>query len=400
MNDQAERPVYMDHAATTFIKPEVIAAMAPYFSQYFGNPSSLYRFAGEPRKGVDAAREQVAAALGATPAEVFFCAGGSEADNWAIKGVALANHKRGDHIVTTAIEHHAVLHTCEWLEKHGFSVTYLPVDTFGRVDPGDVEEAITGRTVLISVMTANNEIGTIQPVARIGRIAHDHDVLFHTDAVQAIGAVPIDVESMNIDLLSLSGHKFYGPKGTGALYVRRGTRLENLVHGGGQERGRRAGTENVPGIVGMGKAIELATADIEGHNRRLAAMRDRLIREVLSTIPDSRLNGHPTERLANNANFSFRYVEGESILLMLDARGICASTGSACSSASLEPSHVLLATGLAHEEAHGSLRLTLGDANTEDDVGYVLEVLPEVIGRLRQISPLTPPAGKRVPEAE
>ncbi|MFA6673289.1 MAG: cysteine desulfurase NifS [Methanoculleus sp.] len=400
MNDQAERPVYMDHAATTFIKPEVIAAMAPYFSQYFGNPSSLYRFAGEPRKGVDAAREQVAAALGATPAEVFFCAGGSEADNWAIKGVALANHKRGDHIVTTAIEHHAVLHTCEWLEKQGFSVTYLPVDKFGRVDPGDVEEAITGRTVLVSVMTANNEIGTIQPVARIGRIAHDHDVLFHTDAVQAIGAVPIDVESMNIDLLSLSGHKFYGPKGTGALYVRRGTRLENLVHGGGQERGRRAGTENVPGIVGLGKAIEVATADIEGHNRRLVAMRDRLIREVLSTIPDSRLNGHPTERLANNANFSFRYVEGESILLMLDARGICASTGSACSSASLEPSHVLLATGLAHEEAHGSLRLTLGDANTPDDVEYVLSVLPEVIGRLRQISPLTPPAGKRVPEAE
>ena len=400
MNDQAERPVYMDHAATTFIKPEVLAAMAPYFSQYFGNPSSLYRFAGEPRKGVDAAREQVAAALGATPAEVFFCAGGSEADNWAIKGVALANHKRGDHIVTTAIEHHAVLHTCEWLEKHGFSVTYLPVDKFGRVDPGDVEEAITGRTVLVSVMTANNEIGTIQPVARIGRIAHDHGVLFHTDAVQAIGAVPIDVESMNIDLLSLSGHKFYGPKGTGALYVRRGTRLENLVHGGGQERGRRAGTENVPGIVGLGKAIEVATADIEGHNRRLVAMRDRLIREVLSTIPDSRLNGHPTERLANNANFSFRYVEGESILLMLDARGICASTGSACSSASLEPSHVLLATGLAHEEAHGSLRLTLGDANTPDDVEYVLSVLPEVIGRLRQISPLTPPAGKRVPEAE
>jgi cysteine desulfurase len=400
MNDQVERPVYMDHAATTFIKPEVIAAMAPYFSQYFGNPSSLYRFAGEPRKGVDAAREQVAAALGATPAEVFFCAGGSEADNWAIKGVALANHKRGDHIITTAIEHHAVLHTCEWLEKQGFSVTYLPVDKFGRVDAGEVEEAITGRTILVSVMTANNEIGTIQPVARIGKIAHDHDVLFHTDAVQAIGAVPIDVESMNIDLLSLSGHKFYGPKGTGALYVRRGTRLENLVHGGGQERGRRAGTENVPGIVGLGKAIEVATADIEGHNRRLAAMRDRLIREVLSTIPDSRLNGHPTERLANNANFSFRYVEGESILLMLDAHGICASTGSACSSASLEPSHVLLATGLPHEEAHGSLRLTLGDANTPDDVEYVLSVLPEVIRRLREISPLTPPAGKKVPEVE
>ena len=400
MSSQDQRPVYMDHAATTFTKPEVLAAMGPYFSQYFGNPSSLYRFAGESRKGVEAARGRVAAALGATPAEIFFCAGGSEADNWAIKGAALANRKRGDHIITTAIEHHAVLHTCAWLEKQGFSVTYLPVDRYGRVDAGDVEEAITGRTILISVMTANNEIGTIQPVARIGKIAHDHDVLFHTDAVQAIGAVPIDVESMNIDLLSLSGHKFYGPKGTGALYVRQGTLLENLIHGGGQERGRRAGTENVPGIVGLGKAIELATADIEGHNRRLSAMRDHLIREVLATIPDSRLNGHPTERLANNANFSFRYVEGESILLMLDARGICASTGSACSSASSEPSHVLLATGLAHEEAHGSLRLTLGDANTEEDVDYVLSVLPEVIGRLRQISPLTPPAGKKVPEVE
>ena len=399
MNDPVERPVYMDHAATPFIKPEVIAARAPDFSQYFGNPSSLYRFAGEPRKGVDAAREQVAAALGAAPAEVFFTAGGSEADNWAIKGVALANRKRGDHIVTTAIEHHAVLHTCAWLEKQGFSVTYLPVDKFGRVDAGDVEEAITGRTILVSVMTANNEIGTIQPVARIGKIAHDHDVLFHTDAVQAIGAVPIDVEGMNIDLLSLSGHKFYGPKGTGALYVRRGTRLENLVHGGGQERGRRAGTENVPGIVGLGKAIEVATADIEGHNRRLVAMRDRLIREVLSTIPDSRLNGHPTERLANNANFSFRYVEGESILLLLDARGICASTGSACSSGSSEPSHVRLAVGLSPEEAPGSLRLPLGDANTEDDVDYVLEVLPDVIGRLRKISPLTP-SSPRVPEVD
>ncbi|WP_292517087.1 cysteine desulfurase NifS [Methanoculleus sp.] len=396
MNDQADRPVYMDHAATTFMKPEVLAAMAPYFSQYFGNPSSLYRFSGEPRKGVDAARRQVAAALGANPEEIYFCAGGSEADNWAIKGVALANRKRGDHIITSAIEHHAVLHTCEWLKRQGFLVTYLPVDEFGRVDPGSVEEAITDRTTLVSVMTANNEIGTIQPVAEIGRVAHDHGALFHTDAVQAVGAVPIDVDAMNIDLLSLSGHKFYGPKGTGALYVRRGTRLENLVHGGGQERGRRAGTENVPGIVGLGRAIELATADIEGHNRRIAAMRDRLIRGVLGSIPDARLNGHPTERLANNANFSFRYVEGESILLLLDAQGICASTGSACSSGSLEPSHVLLATGLSHEEAHGSLRLTLGDANTEDDVDYVLSVLPDVIGRLRRISPLTPPgAGVR-----
>jgi cysteine desulfurase len=264
MNDQDQRPVYMDHAATTFTKPEVLAAMAPYFSLHFGNPSSLYRFAGESRKGVEAARGQVAAALGAAPEEIYFTAGGSEADNWAIKGAALANRKKGDHIVTTAIEHHAVLHTCEWLEKQGFSVTYLPVDKFGRVDPGEVEEAITGRTTLVSVMTANNEIGTIQPIAEIGKITRDHDVLFHTDAVQAIGAVPIDVDSMGIDLLSLSGHKFYGPKGTGALYIRRRTRIENLIHGGGQEHGRRAGTENVPGIVGLGKAIELATADIEG----------------------------------------------------------------------------------------------------------------------------------------
>ena len=399
MNDQVERPVYMDHAATTFMKPEVVAAMVPYLSEYFGNPSSLYRFSREPREGIEAARRQVAVAIGATPQEIFFTAGGTEADNWAIKGVALANRARGNHIVTSAIEHHAVLHTCEWLEKQGFSVTYLPVDGFGRVDPGDVEAAITDATILVSVMTANNEIGTVQPVAEIGRVAHDHGVLFHTDAVQAIGAVPIDVDVMNVDLLSLSGHKFYGPKGTGALYIRRGTRIETLIHGGGQEQRRRAGTENVPGIVGLGRAIELATADIAGHNRRIAAMRDRLVRGVLDAIPDARLNGHPTERLANNANFSFRYVEGESILLLLDGRGIAASTGSACSSGSLDPSHVLLAIGLSHEEAHGSLRLTLGDANTEDDVDYILEVLPEVIGRLRDISPLTPPS-PGVPEAE
>ena len=399
MNDQDQRPVYMDHAATTFMKPEVLAAMAPYFSRHFGNPSSIYRFSRESREGVEEARTRVATALGAGPEEIFFCAGGSEADNWAIKGVASALRKRGGHIVTSAIEHHAVLHTCRALEKQGFSVTYLPVDEYGRVDPGDVEDAITDRTILVSVMTANNEIGTVQPVAAIGKVVHDHGVLFHTDAVQAVGAVPIDVDEMGIDLLSLSGHKFYGPKGTGALYIRRGMRIENLIHGGGQERGRRAGTENVPGIVGLGKAIELATADIEGHNRRIAAMRDRLIRGVLGSIPDTRLNGHPKQRLPNNANFSFRYVEGESILLLLDARGICASTGSACSSASLEPSHVLLATGLAPEEAHGSLRLTLGDANTEDDVDYVLSVLPEVIGRLRQISPLTPTCA-RIPEVD
>ena len=399
MNDHAGRPVYMDHAATTFMKPEVVAAMAPYLSEHFGNPSSLYRFSRESRRGVEGAREQVAAAIGANPAEVFFTAGGTEADNWAIKGVALANRGRGDHIVTSAIEHHAVLHTCEWLERQGFSVTYLPVDEFGRVDPGQVGEAITDETILVSVMAANNEIGTIQSIAEIGRVAHDHGVLFHTDAVQAIGAVPIDVGAMGIDLLSLSGHKFYGPKGTGALYIREGTRIEPFIHGGGQERGQRAGTENVPGIAGLGRAIELATADIEGHNRRIAAMRDRMIRGVFDSIPDVRLNGHPTERLANNANFSFRYVEGEAILLLLDAHGICASTGSACSSGSSEPSHVLLATGIPPEDAHGSLRLTLGDANTMDDIDYLLEVLPEVIERLRRISPLAPPS-PRAPEAE
>jgi len=396
---EQRRTVYMDHAATTPVRPEVARAMLPYFSERFGNPSSLYALAREAKEAVEEARRRVAAAIGARPEEIFFTSGGTEADNWAVKGVVAASRKKGDHIITSAIEHHAVLHPCRALEKQGYRVTYLPVDGYGRVDPGDVENAITDRTVLVSVMTANNEIGTVQPIGEIGRIAHDHGVLFHTDAVQAIGAVPIDVAAMEIDLLSLSGHKFYGPKGTGALYIRQGTRIESLIHGGGQERGRRAGTENVPGIVGLGRAIEVATADIEGHNRRIAAMRDRLIRGVLDTIPDTRLNGHPTERLANNANFSFRYVEGESILLLLDAHGICASTGSACSSGSPEPSHVLLATGLTPEEAHGSLRLTLGDANTADDIDYALRLLPEVIGRLRRISPLTP-AEKRVQEAD
>jgi cysteine desulfurase len=394
-----QRPIYMDHAATTYLKPEVVAAMVPYFSEYFGNPSSLYRFAQESRKAVEEARERVAAALGARRDEIYFTAGGTEADNWALKGIASAHRKQGNHIITSSIEHHAVLNPCAYLEKQGFDVTYLPVDEWGMVDPADVEAAITDRTILVSVMTANNEIGTIQPVAEIGRITHDRGVLFHSDAVQAIGAVPVDVDAMQVDLLSLSGHKFYGPKGIGALYMRKGTRIDNLLHGGGQERGRRAGTENLTGIVGLGRAIELATADIEGHNRRIAGMRDRLLTGILEAIPASRLNGHPTRRLPNNINISFRYVEGESILLLMDAHGICASTGSACSSGSLEPSHVLRAIGLSHEEAHGSLRLTLGDANTEEQVEYVLDVLPRVIGRLRQISPLTPP-GITVREGE
>lgn len=389
------REIYMDHAATTPTHPDVVAAMQPYFTERFGNPSSLYDRAREAREAVAGAREQVAAALGADPDEIFFTAGGTESDNWAIKGAAAARKKKGDHIITTAIEHHAVLHTCQYLEEEGYRVTYLPVDGHGRVDPADVEEAITPATTLISVMAANNEVGTLQPIAEIGAIARDHGIPFHTDAVQAIGAVPIDVDDLNADLLSLSAHKFYGPKGTGALYIRKGTRIHNLIHGGGQERRRRAGTENVPGIVGLGAAIERATADIEGHTRPIAAMRDRLIREIPELIPETRLNGHPTERLPNNVNVAFRYVEGESILLMLDHHGIAASTGSACTSATLEPSHVLLALGLSHEEAHGSLRLTLGEANTDGDVDAVLGVLPGIIERLRSISPLAPNRGGR-----
>ena len=385
---EEKRSVYMDHAATTPTRPEVARAMLPYFSERFGNPSSLYTLAREAKEAVEEARRKVAAAIGASPEEIFFTSGGTEADNWAIKGVAAANRKKGDHIITSSIEHHAVIHTCESLEKQGYRVTYLPVDEFGRVDPATVEEAITDQTILISIMTANNEIGTIEPVAEIAKVAHDHDIPFHTDAVQAIGAIPVSVDDMGADLLALSAHKFGGPKGVGALYIRKRTRIGTFIDGGAQERGKRAGTENVPGIVGLGRAIELAVAEMPEKSPRLAAMRDRLIRKILETIPDTRLNGHPTERLPNNVNVAFRYVEGESILLMLDALGIAASTGSACTSASLEPSHVLVACGLPHEEAHGSLRLTLGSRNTDDDIDYVLSVLPGVIERLRAISPL------------
>ncbi|MDD3858241.1 MAG: cysteine desulfurase NifS [Methanoculleus sp.] len=388
MIDGGRRSVYMDHAATTPVRPEVVEAMLPYFSERFGNPSSIYALAREAKEAVEEARGRVAAAIGATPEEVYFTSGGTEADNWAVKGVALRG--KGDHIVTSAIEHHAVLHPCQALEKQGYRVTSLPVDEFGRVEPAAVEEAITDATVLVSVMAANNEIGTIQPIAAIAKIAHDHKVPFHTDAVQAIGAFPVDVDTMGADLLALSAHKFGGPKGVGALYVRKGTRIGTFMDGGAQERGRRAGTENVPGIVGLGCAIELAVAEMPQNAPRLAGMRDRLIRGILDAIPEIRLNGHPTERLPNNVNVAFRYVEGESILLMLDALGIAASTGSACTSASLEPSHVLTSCGLPPEEAHGSLRLTLGSRNTEEDVDYVLSVLPGVIERLRKMSPLTP----------
>lgn len=382
------RAIYMDHAATTYTKKEVLEEMLPFFSENFGNPSSVHKFGRDVRKCVDNAREKVAKALGADPSEIYFTAGGSESDNWAVKGAAYANKSKGNHIITTGIEHHALLHTCEYLEKEGFEVTYLPVDENGLVSIEDVKNAITDKTILISIMYANNEIGTIQPIAEIGKLAKEKGIYFHTDAVQAVGSVRIDVKEQNIDMLSLSAHKFYGPKGIGALYVRKGVKLINLVHGGAQERGRRAGTENVPAIIGLGKAIELATENLEANNKRITALRDKLIKGVMEKIPYSRLNGHPVKRLPGNASFCFRYIEGESLLLNLDMKGIAGSSGSACTSGSLDPSHVLLAIGLPHEIAHGSLRLSLGAVNTEEDIDYVLEVLPEIVDRLRQMSPL------------
>lgn len=382
------RRIYLDHSATTRVKPEVLEEMLPVYTDYYGNPSSIYSFGREAKKLVDQARMRVAKALGALPEEIFFTAGGSESDNWVLRGVSYANKNRGNHIITTSIEHHAILHTCEQLEKEGFEVTYLPVDSYGMISLEDLKAAITDKTILISVMYANNEIGTIEPIEEIGKIAKERNIYFHTDAVQAVGNVKIDVKAQNIDMLSLSAHKFYGPKGIGALYIRKGTRIANLIHGGGQERGKRAGTENVPGIVGLGKAIELATENIESYNEKLLKLRTKLINGVMEKIPYTRLNGHPEKRLPGNANFCFQYIEGESLLLNLDMKGIAASSGSACTSGSLDPSHVLLAIGLPHEIAHGSLRLTLGDENTEEDVYYVLEVLPEIVQRLRDMSPL------------
>jgi len=389
-----KRIVYMDHSATTYVKKEILEAMLPYYSEHFGNPSSVYSIAGDSRKAIDAARIQVADGLGADPDEIYFTSGGSESDNWAIKGVAFANRKKGNHIITSSIEHHAVLHTCKYLEKEGFTVTYLPVDKYGMVDPTDLEKAITEKTILVSVMFANNEIGTIEPIAELGAIAHKHKVYFHTDAVQAIGNIRLDVKEQNIDLLSLSAHKFYGPKGVGVLYIRKGVKIDNLIHGGAQERKRRAGTENIAGIVGLGKAIALATADIDSHNEHIRLMRDRLLQGILARIPRAHLNGHPEKRLPGNINVSFEFIEGESMLLWLDDEGICASTGSACTSGSLEPSHVLLATGIPVEISHGSLRLTLGDVNTEQDIDFVLDILPKVVSRLRAMSPLYQKSGK------
>ena len=380
--------IYLDNAATTAVSPEVLTAMLPYFTECYGNPSSIHSTGRDAHKAVDAARRQVAAAINADPAEIYFTAGGSESDNWAIKGTAFAKRDKGNHIITTAIEHHAVLHTCQWLEKQGFEVTYLPVDENGLVSVEDVEKAITDRTILISVMAANNEIGTIEPIAEIGALARSRGILFHTDAVQAVGAIPLDVKAMNIDMLSMSGHKFHGPKGIGALYIRKGVRLDTLIAGGAQERGKRAGTENLPGIVGIGKAIEIATRDMEANAARMTRLRDKLIHGILEEIPDVRLNGHPTLRLPNNVNVSVRYIEGEALLLRLDLAGIAGSSGSACTSGSLDPSHVLLAIGLPHEIAHGSLRLTLGTDTTEADIDEVLDKLPGIVKNLRDMSVL------------
>lgn len=383
-----DRFVYMDHSATTPVRREVMDEMLPYFTEKFGNPSSIYTFARRSKSAVEDSRVKVANAIGALTDEIYFTGGGSEADNWALKGIAFANRSKGNHIITSSIEHHAILNTCKYLEKQGFEVTYLPVDKEGIIDIGELQRSITDKTILISIMTANNEIGTIQPIAEIGKIAKENGIYFHTDAVQAIGNVPIDVKDMNIDLLSLSAHKFYGPKGIGALYIKKGVKIDNIIHGGGQERNRRGGTENLPGVIGLGKAIELATRDIEGHNKKIIAMRDRLLDGIMDKIPYTKLNGHREKRLPGNINVSFEFIEGESLLLLLDGAGICASTGSACSSGSLDPSHVLLAIGLPHEKAHGSLRLSLGDLNTEEDVDYVLKVLPGIVERLRSMSPL------------
>ena len=383
------KTTYMDYSATTYVKPEVLDAMMPFFTEKFGNPSSFYGISRETKMAIDNARAQVAKAINCDPNEVYFTGGGSEADNWAIKGIATAHMKKGNHIITTKIEHHAVLHTCEFLEKFGFEVTYLDVNEEGFVDLKQLEEAITDKTILVSIMFANNEIGTIQPIKEIGALCREKKVLFHTDAVQAVGSVPVDVKEMNIDLLSLAGHKLYGPKGIGALYIRRGVRIDNLIHGGGQERGRRAGTENIPGVVGLGKAIEIATENIEENRARLTVLRDKLIDGILERIPYARLNGpRGDKRLPGNSNISFEFIEGESILLSLDFEGICASSGSACTSGSLDPSHVSSAIGLPHEKAHGSLRTTLGAASTEEDVEKLLNELPPIIERLRNMSPL------------
>ncbi|MEG2859862.1 MAG: cysteine desulfurase NifS [Clostridia bacterium] len=382
--------IYLDNAATTRVSDEVIAAMLPYLTTYYANPSSTHHEYGrEARKGLDQARAQVAAALGADPAEIYFTGCGTEADNWAIRGTAYAKKGKGRHLITSAIEHHAVMHTCAALEREGFEVTYLPVDSYGRVSPDDLEKAIRPDTTLVSIMMANNEIGTLEPIAQLGAIAKAHGVWMHTDAVQAIGSVPIDLRTLPVDMLSLSGHKFHAPKGVGALYIRKGVHIARLIEGGSQERGQRAGTENMGSIVGMGVAIERAAHNLEAHNAYLTALRDRLIAGIMQNIPEVLLNGHPTERLPGNANVSIRYVEGEALLMRLDLDAhIAASTGSACASGSLDPSHVLLAIGLPHEVAHGSLRFSFSEENTAEEVDETIAALTRIVKFLRALSPL------------
>lgn len=378
----------MDNAAATRVREEVLQEMLPYFRDNYANPSAIYGFAGEAKKAVGKAREQAAALIGAKPNEIYFTAGGSESDNWAIRAVAEGLADKGRHIITSKIEHHAVLHTCEYLENKGYEVTYLDVDAEGKVAPEALRRAIRPDTILISIMAANNEIGTIEPLAKLGEIAREKGILFHTDAVQAYGHIPLNVEEMHIDLLSASGHKLNGPKGAGILYCRENVRLRPLIHGGAQERGRRAGTLNVPGIVGFGKAAELAGETMQERAAHEAGLRDYLIDRVLAEIPYTRLNGHRQDRLSNNASFCFRFIEGESLLILLDQKGICGSSGSACTSGALDPSHVLLAIGLPHEIAHGSLRLTLSEETTEEELSYVVESLKEIVERLRNMSPL------------
>ncbi|MCL1941097.1 MAG: cysteine desulfurase NifS, partial [Synergistaceae bacterium] len=378
------RKVYLDNAATTYVLPEAIEIMTTWLSEYYGNPSSIYSLSNKSREGIAKSRQQTAKLIGADSSEIFFTGSGTEADNWALKGVSFTYKNKGNHIITTAIEHHAVLHTAQFLEKNGFEVTYLPVDPMGRVSVDDVSNAVTDKTILVSVMFANNEIGTIQPISEIGALCRSRGVIFHTDAVQAVAHADIDAVKMNIDLLSLTAHKFHGPKGVGALYIRKGIKIENFVHGGGQESGHRAGTENTAGIIALGAAAEIMFAEMPKEIKRVSGLRDKLIDGIMKLVPHAKLNGAPGDgRLPNNANFSFIGVEGETLLLDLDAAGISASTGSACTSGSLDPSHVLMAIGLSHELAHGSLRLTLGKQNTEEDIDYVLGVLPEIIARRR-----------------
>ncbi len=380
--------IYLDNAATTKVAPEVVEAMIPYFTENYGNPSSVYSFASKNKESITKQREVIAEALGAKKEEIYFTAGGSESDNWALKATAEAYREKGNHIITTKIEHHAILHTAEYLEKQGYEITLLDVDENGVVKLDDLKAAIRPTTILISVMFANNEIGTIQPIKEIGEIAHEHGILFHTDAVQAFGQVAIHVDEYNIDMLSASGHKLNGPKGIGFLYIRKGLKLRSFVHGGAQERKRRAGTENVPGIIGIGTATARAMRTLQERTEKETELRDYLIGRIMDEIPYVKLNGHPTKRLPNNANFSFRFIEGESLLIMLDMKGICGSSGSACTSGSLDPSHVLLAIGLPHEIAHGSLRLTLSEETTKEDIDYVVEAVKEIVANLRKMSPL------------